>query len=144
MESPPLVRAESLGVRFGVASPLSLAENIGERRAGLFDFSEDEIAGAVKDAVDGLDTVRPYAFAQRVEDRDAAARAGLHMQGGVVVARQLRQFRTTLAEEFLVRGNYRASESERGRLHFVGNGRAADHLDDNVDLRMFHRLAPVA
>ena len=68
-----------LGLGLGVAALLSFAENVGEWCAGLLNLGEDEVAGAVEDAVDGFETIRRDALAQRVQDGDAATSAGFQM-----------------------------------------------------------------
>ena len=58
---------------------LRLGEHVGELAPGLAHRGQDEVAGAVEDAVDPRLGCRP-ALAQRLDDRDAARDRGLERQ----------------------------------------------------------------
>jgi hypothetical protein len=59
-------------IGLGVAQALRLGQHVGELAPGLAHGGEDEIAGAVKDAVDAQDAVGGQPLTQRADDRDAA------------------------------------------------------------------------
>ncbi len=62
------------GIGLGVAERLRLGQDFGEVAALGLHLGQDEIAGAVEDAIDAGDLVRGGAFAQALDDRDAARR----------------------------------------------------------------------
>lgn len=66
------------GVGFGIAKALRFGEDLAEGGAVAFDFSEDVVAGAVQDALEGGDVIAGDAFAQDGMDGDAAGDAGFH------------------------------------------------------------------
>jgi hypothetical protein len=68
------------GIGLGIALGLRLAQHIGKVGAGVLHGGEDVIAGAVEDAVDPLDPVGRRAFAQALDDRDAARHRRLETQ----------------------------------------------------------------
>ena len=71
-------------VGLGVAAPLGLGERLGVAAALLAHAGEDEVAGAVEDALERQDLVGRQALGQGGDDRDAAADAGLEGDGPAV------------------------------------------------------------
>ena len=64
-------------VRLGVALGLGFPEGVGEKGIGSDHAGEDIVGGSVEDAVNFVNAVCCHALGQRVEDRNAAAHAGL-------------------------------------------------------------------
>ena len=66
-----------VGIGLGVAQCLRLLERHGEVQPLVAHFAQDEVGGAVDDAGNPLDAVGGQAFAQRLDDRNAAGHGGL-------------------------------------------------------------------
>ena len=67
-------------IGFGITEFLRLGEDVREGAALLAHFRQDVIAGAVENAVDAVDAVRREAFAQRLDDRNAAGDRRLEIE----------------------------------------------------------------
>ena len=138
----PAVNVE-VGRRFGVALLLRILQHRVEIRAFEFHPGEDVIAGAVDDAVKRVDAVADKTFAQRFDDRNAAANAGFVVKIRAVFFRRGEKFLAVRGKQGLVGRDDRFAELERGKNHCPGNGRAADQFDDDVHLRIVDDALPV-
>ncbi len=123
------------GVGLGVAQALRLGQHVGELAPGLAHGGQDEIAGAVEDAVDAQDPIGHQALAQRTDDRDAARDCGLPAQLRPRTLRQTRQLVAMQRQHRLVGGDHGPAAPER-RPHEIERHAlaAADQLADEVDL----------
>ena len=68
------------GIGLGIALGLRLLQHLGEGAARRFHFGEDVIAGAVEDAFHRIDAMGDQAFAQGLDDGNAAGHRGLEFQ----------------------------------------------------------------
>ena len=76
-------------IGFGIAQALRLLQHGVEIQALVAHFGQDEIGGAVDDAGNPLDAVGRQAFAQRLDDRDAAGNRRLERHHHALVLRGL-------------------------------------------------------
>ena len=72
----------------------------------LLHLGEDEVAGAVQDAVEARQAVAGERFAQRLDDRDAAADRRLEGERRAALLRKLRQLHAVRGEQRLVGGHH--------------------------------------
>jgi hypothetical protein len=122
-------------IGLGIAFGLCRGERIGEARALALHQRQDIIAGAVEDAVDARDLVRRGAFADRLDDRDAACDGGFIFQRRVLRLGDPRQIEPVMRDHRLVRGDERLAGAQRltreRQRRAVG---AADHFDHHIDI----------
>ena len=127
----------------GIALGLRVLEHLVEIRPLLLHPGEDVIAGAIDDAVELRDAVADKPFAQRFDDGDAAAHAGLVIEVGPVLPGRGEQFLAVRGEQGLVGGDDRLAQLERGQDHRARQRRAAHQFRDDVHLRVVHHGPPV-
>ena len=132
-----------VGRRFGVTLFLRVGEHVGKVRAFEFHPGEDVIAGAVDDAVKRVDAVADKTFAQRFDDGNAAANAGLVIKIRAVFFGRGKQFLAVRGQQRLVRRDDRFAQLERGENHRPGDGGAADEFGDDVNVRIVDDALPV-
>ena len=133
------------GIGLGVAQALRLGQHVGELAPGLAHGGQDEIAGAVEDAVDAQDPIRHQALAQRPDDRDAARDGGLPAQLRARTLGQARQLVAVQRQHRLVGGDHGPAAPQR-RAHQIERHAlaAADQLADEVDLGVLGQRPRVA
>ena len=100
-------------IGLGVAEPLRVLEALGERQLLLLHAGEDVIAGAVEDAVDARERVADQAFAQRLDDRDAAGDRGLEIERHVMLLGERGKRHAVARQQGLVGGDDRFAGRER-------------------------------
>ena len=132
-----------VGRRFGVALFLRVGEHGGKIRAFELHPGEDVIAGAVDDAVKRVDAVADKAFAQRFDDGNAAANAGLVIKVRAVFFGRGKQLLAVRGEQRLVRRDDRLAQLERGQNHRPGDAGAADEFGDDVNVGIVDDALPV-
>ena len=120
-------------VGLGVAEPLGLGEGVGVAHAAVGHRRQDEVAGAVEDALDGRDLVGGQALGQGADDRDAAGDAGLEADRPLVLPGRLEDLRPVLGEQRLVRGDDVLAGRQGIEHDLPGDAGPADQLDDDVD-----------
>ena len=125
-----------IGLR--VAAPLRFLQHVGEARAFVAHFGEDEIARAVDDAGDPFDAVRGQPFAQRLDDRYAAADGAFERHHDVLLLRGGENLVAVLREQRLVRGDDVLAVRDGFQDQLARNARAADQLDHDVDVAIRH------
>ena len=125
------------GIGLGVAQPLRLGQHVGELAAVVAHGGQDVVAGAVQDAGDAADAVGGQAFAQGLDDGDAAGDCGLEGQGDAGGLGLRCQGRAVYGEQGLVGGDDGLAGGEgRGDQ---GGGRAvaaADQFHDDIHGRV--------
>ena len=121
------------GIGLGVAELLRVLEDDVEGKPLVLHPREDVVAGAVENAVDRLDLVARETFAQDADDRDAAANRRAKVYVDVVLRRRLENLVTIFREQLLVRCDYALAAVERFKDKCLGDARAANCLDDDVD-----------
>ncbi len=125
------------GIGLSEAQRLRLGEHFGKIASLRFHLGEDEIAGAVENAIDARDLVRGSPFAQPLDDGDAAGDRRLEFErdlGGFGRAGKfqsvMREHRLVGGDEALAAAECRPGERERRAI------RAADQFDHHVRLRV--------
>src|SRR3546814_10446340 len=114
----------------------TLFRSIGEARALALHQRQDIIAGAVQYAIDARDRVRRGAFADRLDDGDAARDRGFIFERRVLFLGELGEAQPVMREHRLVRGDQRLARCERlareGQPRAVGAADPLDHATDSV------------
>ncbi len=122
-------------IGLGIAHLLRVGEHVGEAPPALAHHGEDVVAGAVQDAVDAQNLVSGEAFAQRLDDRDAAGHRRLVAERDTGALRRRRERGAMMREHRLVGGNDMALLRERGFGQRLGRPiGAANQFDDRVGL----------
>ncbi len=123
------------GVGLGKTLGLRVAQHIGKIPALALHFRQDEIAGAVEDAIYPVDPVGRRAIAQPLNHRNTACDCGLEFQRGVLCLGQRAQFGTMMRDHRLVGRHQRSGVAQSlPRQGQRGSVRSADQLDDNIDV----------
>ena len=99
-------------------------------------LGQDEVRRAVDDAGDPLDAVRRQAFAQRLDDRDAAGDRGLEAHHHALGVRGREDLGAMVREQRLVRGDDVLAVGDRIEHQRARRLDAADELADDVDVGM--------
>ena len=125
------------GIRLRISQRLCLGEHLGKVAALRLHLGQDEIAGAVEDAVDVADDVGRRTFAQALDDRDAAGHRRLELEWHAGPFGLLCQFQPVMGEHRLVRGD----EAAPGGKRVAGQRqrrtvRSADQFDHHIGLSM--------
>ena len=121
-------------VGLGVAARLRLLQHGVERRAGCAHLGQDEVRRAVDDAGDPLDPVGGEAFAQRLDDRNAAGDRALERDHHALRVRRGEDLVAVAGEQRLVRGDHVLAVGDRLQDERSRRLDAADQLDDDVDV----------
>jgi len=120
------------GVGLGEALFLGFFEGVVVGPGVAGHLCEDEVAGAVDDAEDGVDAVGDKAAEDGVDDGDAAADGGFEGDAGIVLASEGEEFVAAEGEEGLVGGDDGFTEAEGAFDKGIGDGDAADEFDDDM------------
>ncbi len=120
-------------IGLGVTQQLCLDQDIGEVAALVAHLAENEIAGAVDDAGQPADPVCGKAFAQRLDDGNAAGHRGLVGQGDAACAGDGEQLVPTAGDQRLVGGDHLFTVGDGGEYQLAGGLDAADQLHQHVD-----------
>ena len=100
-------------IGLGVAQGLRLFQHVVERRPLVAHLAEDEVAGAVDDAGQPLDTVRGEALAQRLDDGNAARHRRLERDHHALGLRRGEDFVAVLGDQVLVGGDHVLAVGDR-------------------------------
>ena len=92
-------------IGFGVAQVLCFLQNFGEAPALIGHLGEDVVASAVHDAEELGNTVADQAFAQRLDDGNAARNGGLEIQRNALGLGGAGQCSTMMGQQGLVGGD---------------------------------------
>ena len=122
-------------IGLGVTETLGVLQDFLESEVLAFHAGEDVVAGAVQDAEDAVDAVAHEAFAQALDDRDAARYACFVEDRAAARFRRVEDLAYVVRQQRLVRRDDRLALFERTQDELAGNGRAADQLDHDVALR---------
>ena len=121
-------------VGLGVAPPLGLGQRFAIGLARLLGHGgEDEVAGAVEDALQRQDLVGGQALGQRGDDRHAAGDAGLEGDGPLVLAGRLEDLGAVLGQQRLVGGDDVLARRQQVEHDLPGPVDAADQLDADLN-----------
>ena len=120
------------GIGLGIAHLLGLLEHLGERAMILLHLRQDEVAGAVEDAVDAADLVGGQRLAQRLDDGDAAGDRRLEVERDAVLLGELCQLEAVRGQQRLVGGDHVLAGAERRLDRRLGDAVTADQLDEDV------------
>ena len=120
------------GIGLGIASVLGVGKNGGVVCAGLHG-GEDEVAGAVQDALDAGDAVAGEAVLDAGNNRNATGDGGTEEQMAAVVAGKGFQFRAVEGDEFFVGSDDAPACGECATDPAGGRFQAADQFDEYID-----------
>ena len=123
-------------VGFGVAQLLRLLEHGGEVEALVAHLGQDEVGGAVDDAGQPVDAVGGQAFAQRLDDRDAAGHRRFERDHDALGLRGGKDFVAVHGQQRLVGGDHVLAVGDRLQHQRARLVVAADQFDDDVDFRI--------
>ena len=121
------------GIGLCIAEFLRVLEDHVKGKPLVLHPREDVVARAIENSVDRLDLVASEPFAQDADDRNAAANRRAEIDVDVVLGRRLENLVTVFRKQFLVRGYDALAAIERFEDECLGDARAADCLDDDVD-----------
>src|SRR6185312_11934318 len=122
-------------IGLGIAEALRLLEHLGEGPAALAHRRQDIVAGAVEDAVDAAHRIAGKAFAQGLDDRNAARDRRLEAERDAGLLGAGGELGAVMGEQRLVGGDHRPPPGERAFDHGQRRAvRAADQLDHRIDL----------
>ena len=117
-----------------IAEPLRLTQAFVEGEPILLHAGEDVVAGAVEDAVNAGERRAVEAFAQRLDDRDAAGDGGLEIERHAVAFREHGKLLTVPRQQCLVCGHHRLAGRQRRFDGALGRIALPAHdLDQNID-----------
>ena len=120
-------------VGLGKAQRLRLGQHLGEVAALGLHLGQDEIAGAVEDAIDAVDAVGGGAVAQALDHRHAARDRRLELERGARGLGGLGEFEPVMRHHRLVGGDQAlAAGQRRARQRQRGAVRPADQLDHDI------------
>ena len=102
-------------VRFGVTQPLGVLQDLFEPEVLAFHAGEDVVARAVQDAEDAVDAVAHEAFAQALDDRDAARHARFVEDRAAARFRRVEDLAAVVRQQRLVRRDDRLALFERAQ-----------------------------
>src|SRR5690606_4108580 len=131
-------------IGFGVAKCLGFLEHVPEGPALLAHLAEDEVAGAVDDAGQPVDAVGRQTFADRLDDRDAAGNRRFEGDDHALLAGTGEDLVAMHGDQRLVGGNHVLAVVDGLEYQFLGQGVAADQLDDDVDLGVIDQFEDIA
>ena len=121
-------------IGFGIAELLRFLQHLGERAVLVGHRRQDEIAGAVEDAVDARHLIGGKRLAQRLDDRDAAGDRRFEVERDALLLGELGELDAVLCEQRLVGGDDVLARAERRLDRILGNAvGAADQLDEHID-----------
>src|SRR5690606_15903689 len=119
-------------------------EHVPEGPALLAHLAEDEVAGAVDDAGQPVDAVGRQTFADRLDDRDAAGNRRFEGDDHALLAGTGEDLVAMHGDQRLVGGNHVLAVVDGLEYQFLGQGVAADQLDDDVDLGVIDQFEDIA
>ena len=125
-------------IGFGKALGLRLGKHLVVRHIVFGHTGEHVVGRAVHDAHHGIDAVRDKRVLHRIDDRDAAAHARLERDLPVRLCGSSHNLFAVGGHERLVGCDHVLAGAQRFQHHVLGNGRAADELDDDVDRGIVH------
>ncbi len=125
-------------IGLGITQTLRFFQHGVEAQALVAHLGQDEVGGAVDDAGNPLDAVCGQAFAQCLDDRDAARHRRLERDHHALVLRGLEYLVAMRCEQRLVRGDDMLAVGDGLHHQFLRHAIAADQLDDDVHFRIAH------
>ena len=122
-------------VGLGVAELLRFGEASLERQTLRLHPRQDVVAGAVKYARHAAHGIASHAFAQGLDDRNAASDRRLESERRAARFAERSQFEAVGGDHRLVGGHHRQAARQRGARRRIGRPvRAADRFDEHIDL----------
>src|SRR5690606_16119681 len=131
------------GIRLGVAQALRFGEHRVERQAARLHFGKNEVGGAIDDAGNPVDTVGGQAFANRLDDWNAASHGGLEHHHHALAAGSIKDLIAVLGQQRLVGGNHVLALADRLHDPLTGCGFAADEFHHDIDIGVARDLEAV-
>ena len=121
-------------IGLGVSQFLRLLQDVFKRRTLVAHLGEDEIAGAVDDAGQPLDAVGGEAFAQCLDDGDAARHSRLESDHHALGLRRGEDLVAVFGDQMLVGGDHVLAVGDRLHDQLARRLQPADQLHHDVDL----------
>ena len=121
-------------VGFGVAQCLRFFQHVGKVGTLLAHFAEDEVGRAVDDAGQPFDTVGRQAFAQRLDDGDAASYSRFERHHHAFFLRAGKNFVAVYRQQLFVGGNHVLAVGNSLQYQLFGHGVATDQLYHDVHI----------
>ena len=109
-----------------------------EAQAFVAHLGQNEVGGAVDDARDPLDAIGAQAFAQCLDDGNAAGHGGLEPDHHAVLLRGCKYFVAVRRKQRLVGGDDMFAVRNGLQHQFFRDSVAADQLDDDINFRIAH------
>ena len=131
------------GIGFGIAPGLSLGQHLCKLGA-LLHLAEDEIAGAVENALDALDAVAGHALFEAGNDGDSAGDCGAVLEMAAFGRGQPLQFDAVIGDELFVGGDHAFARFERAAHPGAGGIEATGKLHNHVDIGSKHGIGVFA
>ena len=114
------------GVRLGIPGRLRGGECLTVGHSVFGHVREHVVAGAVDDAVNGLNLIANQRLPHRLDDGNATRHGGLEIQRHIFLLRQFHQFHAAFRQQCLVAGDDGFTREDGRFDQVVGLGRAAD------------------
>ncbi len=125
-------------IGLGVAQRLRLRQHGGEVQSLVAHLGQNEVGGAVDDAGHRFDAVGGQAFAQRLDDRDAAGHGRLERDDHALLLRGGENLVAVQRHQRLVGGDDMLAVGNGLQHQFARQLVATDQLDNDVDVGMVH------
>ena len=131
------------GVSLGKALGLCTGKRRLERHALAFHGGKNVVTRAVDDTGNTLYIIADKRILQALNNRDTTAAGCLEVQRNTLLSRKLEQLTAVLREQSLITCYHRLTGLQSTGHQLVCFSRATNQLDDDVDFRIVHQLAPV-
>src|SRR5690606_29402613 len=132
------------GIRLGVAQALRFGEHRVEWQATRLHFGKNEVGGAIDDAGNPVDTVGGQAFANRLDDWNAASHGGLEHHHHALAAGSVKDLIAVLGQQRRVGGDHGLALADRLHDPLTRSGFAADEFRHDSDIRVARELEAVS
>ena len=123
-------------IGFGVAAALGVGQGGGIARAAIFHLREDEIAGAVQDAVDRNDLIRGQTLIDVGNDRNSAGHGRLECDRAICFPSGFEQFRAMLGQKGLVGRDDVFAARQQFEHDRAGRFQSANQMGHDGDFRV--------
>ncbi len=130
-------------ISFGIAGLLRLSQRLRELDSVLLHLREDVIAGAVHDAVDGLNLVRGQRLGNGADHWDAARDTCFNANGQVLLLCQREQLLAMQRDQCLVGRNHCFAVLQARADYVIGNIGATHRFYYDIDIVRACDLPPV-
>ena len=130
-------------IGLGVTQGLGFLQHVIKSPAFLAHFGEDEVAGAVDDAGQPVDAVGRQTFTDRLDHRDTTGYGGFEGDDHAFLAGTGEDLIAVHGDQRLVCGDHMLAVVDGLEHQFMGQGVAADQLDNDIDFRVIHHIEDI-